>query len=448
MHSLKTPTTAHVIGGAASTCVALFAFELLKETLTPGISPWRSALMTIAFAGVYALMIGGAIVLRERQFQFTLLSEVSERRRAEQQSVQLNNELQARLNESRRRTEQLDLLHELGNALQICFTQEEVYKILAGFLDRCLENSCGAIYMINDSRNAAERAAIWDGAEDLTLSHSPDACCALRGGRMHIVRPGSLNLVCGHWPAEAERMQVCMPMQAHGEVLGVVSFTARATDTDSKHNDEEQLKVAGAAVSRTALTLAQLRLREALRSQAVRDPLTGLHNRRFLEECLDREIKRSKRSSSPMAVLMIDIDHFKRFNDAQGHQAGDLLLCELGRAFRTLVRGHDVVCRYGGEEFALVMPDIPPEVALERAEQLRNSAENLKTNYRGQALGPVTISVGLAMFPQHGSTPEALLGIADRALYQAKAHGRNRVVRAGELADSAVASSQLPVASL
>jgi diguanylate cyclase (GGDEF)-like protein len=177
-----------------------------------------------------------------------------------------------------------------------------------------------------------------------------------------------------------------------------------------------------------SLALANLKLRSTLREQSIRDPLTGMFNRRYMEETVEREILRAKRNNEAIGVIMIDIDHFKLFNDTFGHQAGDALLTTLGHFFLSHVRGEDVACRYGGEEFILVMPGAKPEPTLKRAEDLREKVHNIDATFHGQSLGKVTLSMGVANYPANGTTLESLIQRADQALYQAKVEGRDRVV--------------------
>ena len=179
-----------------------------------------------------------------------------------------------------------------------------------------------------------------------------------------------------------------------------------------------------------ALALANLRLKQKLYQLAIRDGLTGLHNRRYMEESLEREIHRAKRKGTSLGILMMDIDHFKNFNDRHGHAAGDTLLKALGNHLKNSVRADDIACRYGGEEFTLILPDLTLETALLRAEALRAGAEQLRVNYRGWELEKISLSIGVALFPQNGTTWEITLREADKALYEAKEGGRNRVVAA------------------
>ena len=177
-----------------------------------------------------------------------------------------------------------------------------------------------------------------------------------------------------------------------------------------------------------------LRLQKTLRVQAVRDPLTRLFNRRYLEETFERELRRAERRRKPMGVIMLDLDHFKIFNDTFGHAAGDALLRVVGQFLVSRSRREDVACRYGGEEFVLIFPDAPLDTTVRRAEELREEARSLQVQHHGHPLGNVTISVGVAGFPVHGSTTATLLRAADEALYRAKSEGRDRVEVAGRLA--------------
>ncbi len=213
-------------------------------------------------------------------------------------------------------------------------------------------------------------------------------------------------------------------MQVQGEILGILHMQSR----HKEDLDEAKRQLAYTVVEQTTLALSNLKLREALREQSIRDPLTGLYNRRYMEEALKQQLSRVMRQLHPLGIIMIDIDHFKNFNDTYGHAAGDALLRELGQFLQSHIRGEDIACRYGGEEFTLMMPDISLEVAQKRAEHLRQEAKQLRVQDAGQFHEGITLSLGVAIYPQHGRTLDIVLRSADAALYRAKQEGRDRVV--------------------
>jgi diguanylate cyclase (GGDEF)-like protein len=214
--------------------------------------------------------------------------------------------------------------------------------------------------------------------------------------------------------------------------------------------------VAGLAVDRDqlamtvaedmALALSNLRLRETLRSQAIRDPLTGLFNRRYLEETMERELNRVKRQGMSLGVIMMDLDHFKQYNDTFGHSAGDELLSALGILLKSHIRGEDIACRYGGEEFLLILPGASREIALERAESLRQAVEEMHQHHPG--MKPATLSLGVAVYPDHGDTRLQLIQSADTALYRAKHAGRDRVMAAENAGETTLVDLHTPSPSL
>jgi diguanylate cyclase (GGDEF)-like protein len=216
---------------------------------------------------------------------------------------------------------------------------------------------------------------------------------------------------------------------AQGESLGLLYLTAPADAPLGWTDSKEALGLAVA--DQLGLAIANLKLRDTLRSQSIRDPLTGLFNRRYMEETLERELSRAERSRAPLAVVMLDLDHFKRFNDTFGHEVGDMLLREVGHLLKHHVRHGDVACRFGGEELMIVMPDIDAASALQRAEEIREAVKRLQMACRGQSVGNVTVSLGVALYPDHGTTPADLVKASDTALYRAKSAGRDQVVLAG-----------------
>jgi len=193
--------------------------------------------------------------------------------------------------------------------------------------------------------------------------------------------------------------------------------------------------------SQIALSLASLQLRETLREQSIRDPLTRLFNRRFLEESLDRELELAKRKKQSIAIIFMDLDHFKRFNDTFGHDAGDMVLQSLADLLRTFFRATDICCRFGGEEFAIILPESSAQEAAARANALRCKVKRLRLQYKHENLGPLSLSAGVASFPEHASASDELLKVADRCLYESKAGGRDVVTVASIKASASVVDS-------
>jgi diguanylate cyclase (GGDEF)-like protein len=221
-------------------------------------------------------------------------------------------------------------------------------------------------------------------------------------------------------------------MVAQGNTIGVFHLEFQSTAGSRYESDTESVRdlrqrLAVSIASHVALSLASLQLRETLREQSIRDPLTRLFNRRFLEESLQRELQIASRKKQSIAILFLDLDHFKKFNDTFGHDAGDLVLQSLADLFRSFFRTTDICCRYGGEEFAIILPESTSQDAGTRADALRSEVKNLRLQYKKEPLGMLTVSVGVAAFPEHGSRSEELLKLADQCLYESKARGRDVV---------------------
>jgi diguanylate cyclase (GGDEF)-like protein len=286
---------------------------------------------------------------------------------------------------------------------------------------------------------------MWGDIDGARSGFDRTDCWALRRNRLHDTTSDPSAPRCAHLPGQAGSHATCVPLVAQGEAIGVMSLVgpADSSPADADERDrEDHLRLLSAVSEQIALALSNLQLRETLKNQSIRDPLTGLFNRRFLEESLDRECRRSVRANRPLSVLMLDIDHFKQFNDTWGHEAGDAVLREVGTVTKSVFREEDVACRYGGEEFALVLADTTAEGALQRANTLRDRVRGISMTFRRQTLGQLTVSVGIATLPAHGADGASLLHAADLALYRAKREGRDRVVLAEVAETSSVGSAE------
>jgi diguanylate cyclase (GGDEF)-like protein len=322
------------------------------------------------------------------------------------------------------RTTEATLLEQLRAGLYACRDRDEAARVLKRIASRVFPTGAGALYLINPSREQVERDACWRG--DPTERFALDDCWALRRGQPYLHDAGSTTLACAHLPEDAPG-SLCLPLAAASETLGILYLELPAGTRLS-----DPLPRRAALIAETiALSLANLRLRESLRNQAIRDALTGLYNRRYMEETLARELARAARTRSSVSVVIFDVDHFKKYNDQFGHSGGDAVLRELGALAASTFRASDVVCRFGGEEFVAILPDSPLTGAYKRAESLRADARRLSVRHNGETLGSISISAGVSVFPEDGATPEALLAAADEALYRSKREGRDRVTAAG-----------------
>jgi diguanylate cyclase (GGDEF)-like protein len=386
--------------------------------------------------GIYAAVTGRP--LRDEQGNIhggiAVFRDITSSKRAEAQAEETNRKLARLAAEHERNARSFSLLGEMGNMLQAAVKHEELYDVVASYASRLFPDANGALYMYSPSRDDLESVVTWGGFElgEAERVFKPDQCWGLRRGRVHSGGLGSEGMRCFHITQPDECATLCAPVLGQGEILGLLHLRciepAASTEVTAPRSMEERERIASSAAEYFGLALANMRLREALRQQSIRDSLTDLYNRRYLEETLTREVSRADRQESSIAVIMIDIDHFKRFNDTFGHEAGDAMLQAFGAFLNGSTRGGDVACRYGGEEFTLILTDTPPEISLRRAEELRENVKSIRAEFAGQPLGPITISIGLAAYPLHAKTKDALLTAADAALYEAKQAGRDRVV--------------------
>ncbi len=369
----------------------------------------------------------GRVLYRAANFQ-----DITERKGAERERQQANEQLTRLLRETEERSRQSALIKQMSTLLQTCASTREAYDVVHEFAARLFPSDSGALCLLNPSVALMEAVAAW-GREPLRETmFAPEDCWALRTGRVHVSSPDGVTLNCAHVAASSATSYVCVPMMAHNEAIGVLSVRCGDAVTalplaERQQALQDRQDVALNFAGDIALALANLRLRDTLRTQSTRDALTGLFNRRYLTESLDREVRRADRNARPLGIVMLDLDQFKPFNDTHGHEAGDALLRSFGRFIQKNTRGEDIACRYGGDEFVILLVDADLEVARRRAEELREGFSRMVVRHLNQKLDSVSFSMGVAAFPAHGTTSDDLLAAADEALYDAKAQGRNRV---------------------
>jgi diguanylate cyclase (GGDEF)-like protein/PAS domain S-box-containing protein len=334
------------------------------------------------------------------------------------------------MSELEKRSERATMLAKMGELLQSCISRDEVFAAALGYAPKIFPAVRGALALLNDARNLAEVTGSWAECVIPVREFEPSQCWALRTGHPHFVVAGDTTARCRH--AEGVNgTYLCVPIMAQGETLGVLHF--QVTE-EAPQMDPSELSFKTTFAGQVGLSIANIRLREALRTQSVRDPLTSLYNRRYLEEILEREVRRAGRAGQSLGILMLDLDHFKSFNDTYGHDAGDTVLRETAAFLLKNVRAEDFVCRFGGEEFVVILPTADLEGARGRGERFRAKMRDLTIMRQGKSLGMITFSIGVAAFPQHGMSPKELMASADAALYEAKRGGRDQVVVATKLA--------------
>ncbi len=339
-----------------------------------------------------------------------------------------NDQLALRSAEMEMQNRVISAIGKMGELLSSCDTTDEAYAVISTSASRLFPDDTGALFILNSSRNLIEPACSWGDDSVIHEEIDPKSCWALRRGRCYSMEDSDAGLRCPHLPASGQG-HFCLPLMAHGETLGVVQLLlgCRETEGDLRQRSDGKYRLFSNLAEKIEIAVANLKLSEALRNLSVRDPLTGLYNRRFMEEFFEREHALADRRGTSLGIIMFDIDLFKRFNDTFGHEAGDAVIRQLGVLIRRHVRGSDIACRYGGEEFTVIMPGATIETVRKRAEELRAEAARMQVEHNDRSLGPITLSLGVAVFPEHGSTTDAALRAADAALYRAKKEGRDRV---------------------
>ena len=280
--------------------------------------------------------------------------------------------------------------------------------------------------MLRSSRDLVEASITWGRFDQAETVFRPDDCWALKLSKMHFTARRDSDVGCAHVAAQDVQGYVCVPLNSHGETLGFIHL--RAMTEAGRDLLEVKLPLIHTVSEYLGLALGNFRLQQTLRHQSVRDGLTGLFNRRYLEESISREVARVARDGTQLGIIMFDLDHFKRVNDTYGHDMGDAVLRQIGSLLLEHVRDEDIPCRYGGEEFTIILPGADLETSRGRAEELRQLVASMTVQWGGQIIGNLSVSLGVSCYPLHGSSWQEALKAADQALYSAKHTGRKRVV--------------------
>lgn len=333
----------------------------------------------------------------------------------------------------RQRTLEIELMHRLANMLAACNNLIEAQRVVEDIVPRILGKVNGSISLMRSSRNQLVTQLDWGEAWPGSRSFAPDECWSLRKGRSHLSIEAFHNLSCEHMASIEQNQTLCIPLTAHGNTIGIMHLYFGQGDVEV---DEITTQLAHSVAEHLGLALANLSLQEKLRSQALSDPLTGLYNRRFFEQKLTEHVNNSATSTESLSLLMLDLDHFKRFNDNFGHDAGDYVLKEISAMLKRTVSDDEIACRLGGEELAVILPHSDMDEATEYADNIVTQIRTMHLEHKGLSLGQLSVSIGVSTYPEPSSDIEGLVKMADKALYMAKEQGRDRVVNYRQYSDA------------
>lgn len=321
-------------------------------------------------------------------------------------------------------------------------SMDEVLMVVKRSVETLFPCCFGALYIFANSRNVLDLMATW-GQDKVPGAIAPpqvepDGCWSLRRGRAYHFGSAPIEFSCEH-VAHGIQRYFCIPIIAHGETIGMLHLSPDEATVGNPATDwQQRWDLAMLCGEQISLALANVRLRQELMDQSVRDQLTSLSNRRWFLDAAHREILRSSRTGAPLSMISLDVDHFKRFNDNHGHDAGDTVLREMGKMMAEFFRNGQYPCRIGGEEFVVLCPGMAKAAALAMAEEFRATVSGLTLVYSGAPLPSITISGGVASYPEDGAGVIEMLKVADEALYRAKESGRDCVFGADRYTEIAV----------
>lgn len=371
---------------------------------------WLMMIVSTIFMTIFSIIVL-SVLRRGRRQMHELETRTTKERKTLERQMQLAREV--------------SLLGELNEWLQSSRSLDELFEMVARFMTHMLPDCEGSVYVYSNSRDVLDGATSWNEGDHKAHIH-PEECWGLRRGRTYVYGTSSIDFVCEHAEPHDDRPYFCFPILAHGETVGLMHLKAKTMMSVDAF--KEYQKLAQMCAEQISLAIANVQMRDQLQERSVRDPLTGLFNRRHMTDYLRKMIQSAQRTEEVFSMLYLDVDHFKKFNDNHGHDAGDMVLRTVGEALERACDGDEIACRMGGEEFMLLLPGTDRKTAESRAEKLRRAIEAITLRYGEKNLPRITVSVGVALFPDHGHMPQDLLRVADDAMYEAKAQGRNRVV--------------------
>ncbi len=340
---------------------------------------------------------------------------------ANKKLIETNQELLAKSEALLQKTHLIETLSELGELLPACTKYDEVYEVFSNYSQKLFPNFSGQLFLFTNGKCSLECVSCWgEKGSQTNLSFSPQDCWALLQNQVYTVQETKPKPRCNHILSKGG--YICIPIIVGNETIGLITLTF-----DKEKLSYEEVTILARLASDLGITISNIRLRESLHELSIRDYLTGLYNRRYMEEMLQNEIIKAKRTDSRFGLIMFDIDNYKKFNDTYGHEAGDVVLTSLGQFLRDHFRESDIICRFGGEEFIIILREANEAETFEKAELLRNSVKKLPIKFGNQTLQELNISIGISVYPNHGKIGKDIIEAADEALYRAKKEGRDRL---------------------
>lgn len=354
------------------------------------------------------------------------IRDITERKMASDHLQKINKELSDLVIELQNRDREMKMINQMNDLLQSCKTLAEAYQVIGLSCEELFNGQNGGLAILHDSGQFLETTSFWGNEQMMESVFTLEDCWAMRRGQLHEVTDIHANMICQHFTQSPTNGYLCFPMVVQGETLGLFyQDTPSTLQLDQILNWKQKAMTVAEGIK---ISLSNLRLRELMHRQANHDPLTGLFNRRYLDDTLKRELNHARRKNSPTTIAMLDIDHFKTFNDTFGHEAGDVVLREIGHLFKENLRKSDIACRYGGEEFVLVLLDSTQEESCRRLDLIREQTKDLQIRYQDKLLGKMTLSIGIIEANGNKLSPEELVAAADKALYAAKRTGRDCII--------------------
>ena len=354
----------------------------------------------------------------------SIVRDIGERKRVAQALAATNKKLEESVRELEQRTRDMTLLGELGDILSACLTIDEIYDVIVRVSQELFPSLSGALFMLDPLRNIMESAVEWGGVSCVDSVFTPDECWALRRGKVHWVDDTRVGLVCKHVKIPMSKGFMCVPMMAQSNAVGVLHLSY----SDGVQMPESRQRLAISMAEYIATALSNLRMHEIMRSQSIHDPLTGLFNRNFMEKSVELELCRASRMQNPLSFIMLSVDRFRHLHEDFDMVVTDSIVRKLGVLLQSNIRKGDIACRFSDDTFVVVLPQTPRDVGLQRAEMFCNLVRMMEMK---DGTGRISISVGAAMYPEHGSTVDMLLRAAETAVGRAGQSGGNCVVAAG-----------------